>query len=132
MAKDSPMKIELDIAATDSHKIISYSNDCFRLRDKSVCGSLLISGKRLVENWFAGDYRALTTEDLDMVIEWRPEIILLGTGKRLHFPNRALLPYVVSRHIGFEIMDTGAACRSYNLLIDEGRDVAACLLPAGV
>lgn len=132
MAKDSPMKIELDIAATDSHKIISYSNDCFRLRDKSVCGSLLISGKRLVENWFAGDYRALTTEDLDIVIEWRPEIILLGTGKRLHFPNQALLPYVVSRHIGFEIMDTGAACRSYNLLIDEGRDVAACLLPAGV
>ena len=126
------MKIELDIAATDSHKIISYSNDCFRLRDKSICGSLLISGKRRVENWFAGDYRALTTEDLDIVIEWRPEIILLGTGKRLHFPNRALLSYVASKHIGFEIMDTGAACRSYNLLIDEGRDVAACLLPAGV
>ena len=125
------MKIELDIAATDSHKIISYSADCFRLRDKSVYTSLLISRKRLLENWFEGDYRNLAAEDLDIAIKWRPEIILLGTGKRLNFPQQELLSYVTSRNIGFEIMDTGAACRSYNLLIDEGRDVAACLLPAG-
>ena len=126
------MKIELDIAATDSHKIISYADDCFRLRDKSIHGSLLISAERLVENWFDGDFCNLKAEDLDIVIAWRPEIILLGTGKRLHFPEQGLLPYVASRHIGFEIMDTGAACRGYNLLIDEGREVAACLLPAGV
>ena len=58
---------------------------------------------------------------------WQPEIIVIGSGKKLNFPNKAWADYVNKKNVGFEIMNTGAACRSYNLLIDEGRNVVACL-----
>jgi len=61
---------------------------------------------------------------------WQPEIILIGSGKTLNFPNKEWGEYLNKRNIGFEIMDTGAACRSYNLLIDEGRNIVACLFLA--
>ena len=58
---------------------------------------------------------------------WKPELILIGTGKTLNCQNEGWLDYANKKNIGLEIMSTGAACRSYNLLIDEGRNVVACL-----
>ena len=124
------MKIELDIENTVAHKIVSYSDNAFQLKNKFINLNLIISRTRLIENWYNDDVQNLATQHLAEVIAWQPEIILLGTGKQLIFPNPELLPKIVAKNIGFEVMDTGAACRSYNLLIDEGRDVVACLLLA--
>lgn len=57
-----------------------------------------------------------------------PEIVLLGTGARLRFPSRALLRPLAAAAIGHEVMDTAAACRTYNVLMGEGRRVLALLL----
>ncbi len=122
------MKIELDTENANSYKIISYTDDSFRLKDQLINTNLVISKERLIENWLEDGLHNLATHHLDIVIEWQPEIILLGTGKTLNFPGQELISHVTTKNIGFEIMDTGAACRSYNLLIDEGRDVVACLI----
>ena len=120
------MKIELDTDNPNFHKIISYSENSFQLNDKVVHSNIVISGDRLVENWIDDD-QILATQHLDEIIAWHPEIIILGTGKALRFPEPKLISYVTSKNIGFEVMDTGAACRSYNLLVAEGRNVVACL-----
>lgn len=121
------MKIELDNDISLSNKIISYSDDSFQLKDKLITSNLVISNDRLIENWTIDSYCNLATQHLDEFISWQPEIILIGTGTVPSFPNPDLIAYVTSRSIGLEIMDTGAACRSYNLIINEGRNVVAIL-----
>ena len=121
------MKIKLDSENTNFYKIISYSNNYFQLKDKTVDSNLLISKNYFRENWLKEGHQHLATQHLDEILSLEPEIILIGTGKQLVFPDQELISYVTAKNIGFEVMDTGAACRSYNLLIDEGRDVVACL-----
>lgn len=121
------MKIELNNDFFTSNKIFSYSDDSFRLKDKLITSNLVISKDRLIENWPVDSYQNFALQHLDQIISWQPEVILLGTGKEPGFPNPELIAYASSKNIGLEIMDTGAACRSYNLLIDEGRNVVACL-----
>ena len=125
------MKIELDISNPHFHKIISYSDNSFQTKDRIIKTNIIITKDRLIENWLDEGYLNFATQHLENVISWQPEIIILGTGKTLSFPNQEVIAYVHSKNIGFEVMDTGAACRSYNLLIDEGRNVVACLFLPG-
>jgi uncharacterized protein len=69
----------------------------------------------------ASHMEALARED--------PEVVLIGTGRRTHFPDAAITAPLFERGIGVEAMDTGAACRTFNLLAAEQRAVAALLLP---
>jgi len=62
------------------------------------------------------------------VLELQPEVLLIGTGARQVFPGTALIAELYALRLGFEIMDTAAACRTYNVLVAEGRDVAAALI----
>jgi uncharacterized protein len=121
------MKIEIDSENSASNKIISYSDDSFTLKNKLIKSNFVISKDNLIENWSVTSYQNLALQHMDPILEWQPEVILLGTGKESGFQNYELLSYITSKNIGLEIMDTGAACRSYNLLIDEGRNVVACL-----
>jgi uncharacterized protein len=70
----------------------------------------------------------LTAADLEPVLALQPEVLLLGSGVRQVFPPHELLARLYAARVGFEVMDTGAACRTYNVLVGEGREVAAALL----
>ena len=65
-----------------------------------------------------------------MIAQLEPEIALLGTGDRQRFPHPRLIQALMARGIGVEVMDTSAACRTYNIVMLEGRRVAAALLLA--
>jgi uncharacterized protein len=82
----------------------------------------------VLEDWRPQTLRQLCAADLAPVFELEPEIIVLGSGRSQHFPDAALMAAVLSRGIGFEVMDTGAACRTYNILVSENRPVVAALL----
>jgi uncharacterized protein len=58
----------------------------------------------------------------------KPELVLFGTGEHLRFPDAKLLARLSAARIGTEVMDTRAACRTYNILAEEGRDVAAAMI----
>ncbi len=98
--------------------------------------SLIVLPERLIEDWEATIFEALTTPQLEGLLalaqEDRLEVLLLGTGNRLRFPPAAILRPVAGRFaaagIGFEFMDVHAACRTYNILVAEERKVAAALL----
>ena len=62
------------------------------------------------------------------MVDFKPELVLIGTGSRQRFPKPELLKPLITAKIGFEIMDSQAACRTYNILVGEGRQVLLALL----
>lgn len=106
----------------------SYAPGVVQVADKPLHRSCLIKADRLVTDWRPQSISDLRVEDLDAVFELEPEIVVIGSGPRQRFPDPALLAAVLSRGIGCEVMDTGAACRTYNVLASEDRKVVAALL----
>jgi uncharacterized protein len=90
--------------------------------------SLIVLPDRLIENWDAKTFEQLTTEHFEFVLSLQPEMVLFGTGATLRFPHPTLTRTLIESRIGVEVMDTAAACRTYNILTAEGRRVAAALL----
>ena len=90
--------------------------------------SLVVSGDRIVADWPARSVEALSADHMAAIVELRPEIVLIGTGARFEFPDQGLLVPLQKAGIGVEVMDTQAACRTYNILLGEGRNVAAALI----
>lgn len=90
--------------------------------------SLIVLRDRLVDHWPVRTLEDLTEADFETLAGLGTEIVLLGTGRSLRFPHPRLTSRLLSRRIGLEVMDTGAACRTYNILSGEGRSVAAALI----
>jgi uncharacterized protein len=90
--------------------------------------SLVVSAERVITAWPARSVAALAADHLAALVELEPEIVLLGTGSRFEFPEPALLAPLYRAGIGVEVMDTPAACRTYNILLGEGRNVVAALI----
>jgi uncharacterized protein len=82
----------------------------------------------LIEPWDIAGFDALSRAHFEYLLSLQPEIVLLGTGTQLRFPAPALSRPLLAARIGLEVMDTRAACRTYNILMAEGRKVAAALL----
>jgi uncharacterized protein len=92
--------------------------------------SAILTPDIVVAEWPPRDCAALTVEHINAVLALRPELILLGTGDRQQFPDARVAHAVLAAGVGFDAMDTRAACRTYNVLTHEGRRVAAALLIA--
>lgn len=90
--------------------------------------SLILMPQRIIPDWRPQLLAELVEQDLRQVLEMGPEMMLLGTGRRLQFPHPRLSALVQANAVGLEVMDTAAACRTYNILASEGRRVAAALL----
>jgi len=93
-----------------------------------ISGSFIVSPRHLLRDWTPTHVDNLQAEHLEAIIELKPELVLLGTGPRLTFPNQQLLAELHRQRIGVEVMDTAAACRTYNILMTEGRLVVAGLM----
>jgi uncharacterized protein len=79
-------------------------------------------------DWATASIESLSMELLEAALAMEPLILLLGTGTRQVFPSAELMSQVQQRGIGLEIMDTAAACRTYNILAGENRKVVAALI----
>ena len=90
--------------------------------------SLILTNTVTVENWAITHVRELELQHFETIWQTRPGLVLLGTGQRLIFPDQKIRREFAVKGIGFEAMDTPAACRTYNVLVAEGRDVMALLI----
>ena len=90
--------------------------------------SVVVAPGSLIENWLAGGFSALTADHFASLLALKPAIVLLGTGARLRFPPPPLTRALADANVGCEVMDTYAACRTYNILVAEGRRVVAALI----
>lgn len=121
------MKFNLEQPAT-AHLVRAYGPGLLRIGERSFDASLIVTASTLIERWRPRRMEDLEPDDLGPLIGLRPEVLLLGSGRRQKFPERRVLAALYESRIGFEIMDTGAACRTYNVLVGEGRNVAAALI----
>ena len=90
--------------------------------------SLIVLPDRIVEDWGATSFDALSDAHMAALAGLDREVVLLGTGKLLRFPRPELMRPLAQAGVGVEVMDLQAACRTYNILASEGRRVAAALL----
>jgi len=96
--------------------------------------SVVVPWQGDVSAWPVDDFAALSAEHFAQLAALAPEIVIFGSGARIRFVKPALLRPLIERRIGVETMDTAAACRTYNVLLAEGRPVvlAALFEPAAV
>ena len=123
------MKFTLDSPAT-LYVVRGYTPGLLRIGQRELTRSVIVSAESLIDDWRPQNIGELTAEDLEPALALRPEVLLLGSGARQVFPPHELLARLHAARVGLEVMDTGAACRTYNVLVGEGREVAAALIIA--
>ena len=101
---------------------------CARVNELELRRSFLLAPDRLVEDWRPRAVEDLQPADMEAVLALEPAVVLLGSGASLRFPAPAVLAACLTRGVGIEVMDNGAAARTFNLLATEGRRVVAAFL----
>ena len=90
--------------------------------------SIVVAADSVATGWCSGSIESLSEPQMESLAALRPEILILGSGARFRFPPPAILAPLYRAGIGVEVMDTRAACRTYNILLGEGRRVVAALI----
>ena len=121
------MSLTQDI--TDANYIITgYQPGCVLINNESYSQSLIVSPNKLITPWKVTDINQLNDTTLMEVFDLEPEVVLLGTGENLLLPDPKILALFSKFKIGLETMNTSAVCRTYGILISEGRRTAAAII----
>ncbi len=121
------MKLHLN-TTQGQNAITGHGDGYVTVNNQQIDHALIVLPDKLVNPWNIGDFASLTVADFAALIELRPELVVLGSGNVFRFPDIAIMAAFSKAGIGFEVMDTPAACRTYNVLVSEGRYAAAALL----
>lgn len=125
------MKIDYVLNSDGINLVDAYSEGAVVVSKETYRSSLILCATDIIDDWPPQTCSELTAQHLQQVVSLEPEIVLLGTGLKIVFPEDEILQPITTNRIGYEIMDTGAACRSYNFLVAEGRRVVAALFMIG-
>lgn len=120
------MKFNEELPSANHYSITAYDTHYVEINHKRINTNCIVAPSHAGE-WAVNDFQALSAEHIDTLLALKPEIILIGTGTKHLLPSEPLLKTLVNTRIGFEIMHTAAACRTYNILMGEGRNVVAGL-----
>ena len=90
--------------------------------------NLIVMADKLILDWQATDFASLNEAHFVLIIDLKPEVVLLGTGQKHQFLHPKIIQHLTANGIPLECMTTAAACRTFNILMSEGRNVAAMLI----
>ena len=126
------MKLHLT-KAPGNQLITGYGAGWIQVNELRYTQSLIVLPERVIPDWDVQTFSDLTEVHFEKLIEStsggaKLEVVLLGTGEKHQFIHPKLSHALIEAGIGIECMDTAAACRTYNILMAEGRNVAAALL----
>lgn len=121
------MKLQPD-AIANANVITGYTESSVQVGAQAWGRSLLLPWQGDVQPWGAAQFEQLIAAHFEAIVAFDPELVLFGSGRRLRFARPEWLGPLMNKRIGVETMDTAAACRTYNLLVAEGRRVVAALL----
>lgn len=120
------MKLEPD--DFDVQTIQGYGPDWVGVQGEKITYSVILGSQGQRVDWKCSHFEDLTAAHFAQLAEFDAELIIFGSGKRIRFPNAAWLQPLMAKRMGLETMDTGAACRTYNILAGEGRRVVVALV----
>ncbi|MDP3619375.1 MAG: Mth938-like domain-containing protein [Ramlibacter sp.] len=120
------MKLQPD--QSDVQTITGYGPGWVGVGTDKISTSVIITsaGERI--DWHAASFEDLGPDHFARIAEVGAEVVIFGSGSRIRFPKPSWLASLIARRVGVETMDTAAACRTYNILAQEGRSVAVALL----
>lgn len=122
------LKLHSDRAA-GGYRITAYGAGYVVINEERIRGSVVVTPERVIRDWGPESFSEMAVESFEILDGLEIDIAVLGTGATQQFPDADIIGWLGQRGIGLEIMDTAAACRTYNILMAEGRTVAAMLLP---
>ncbi len=117
-----------DAAPAGAHRITGYGEGFFLIDEARYEGSVVVTPTGIIANWPPTRVEDLDAGAMEVLQGVECEVVLLGTGRVQRFPDAGLLAPLMARRIGVEVMSSDAACRTYNILMSEGRRVAALLI----
>lgn len=109
-------------------QIRAYQPGTLQINDKTLTASAIVTSNQLIEDWTPQTAAALTPQSFEPVIALKPDILLIGTGATHVLLPISLYGDLINLGIGVEVMDTSAACRTFNALSAEDRNVVAALI----
>ncbi|MEJ8567413.1 Mth938-like domain-containing protein [Elongatibacter sediminis] len=122
--------VDLTLERPGDHLFIrSVGEEGIQVVDDWHTRSIVVGVQRLIADWAPGSASDIEAEHLGIIFELQPEVVIVGTGQRQHFLAPELQMAFLGRGIGVEFMATRAACRTFNILVSEGRNAAAALIP---
>jgi len=121
------MKIA-QIEQSGANLIDAYDQTRIRINGRDYASGLALTAEAVVCDWGPDRIADLDSGHVEALLALQPQVVIIGTGARQQFPDPALYFGLFEHGVGIEIMDTGAACRTYNILVGEGRRVVAGLL----
>jgi len=121
--------MELHLTQPDGHNLITgYGDDYIEVNKQRYSQAVVVMAEHLTLDWPASSFDALTEAHFNALLPLEPDVVLLGTGRKHYFAHPKLIAKLAEKNIAVECMTTDAACRTYNILMNEGRHVAAALL----
>ena len=105
----------------------AYSAEVLRIGPTEVRASCLVTAERLITPWAPARFEALAPEHLAEIFALEPQVVLIGSGWRQRFAPAHIRAAFTERRVGLEVMELAAACRTFNVLVHEGRQVVAAL-----
>lgn len=121
------MKLHLTTAESQN-LITAYSFEYIEINKVRHTRNLIVMAEKLILDWQATNFSSLAEAHFAHILELKPEVVLLGTGEKHQFLHPKIFQSLTTEGIPLECMTTAAACRTYNYLMSEGRNVAAALL----
>ena len=113
---------------TSRHRITAYDVDTISVNDDIYRQSLVMTADSILCPWPVSSLQHLNPENLAPIFESKPTVVLLGTGEQQVFPDAKIFALFGEQGIGLEVMDNGALCRTFNILVAEDRDVTAAII----
>jgi len=121
------MKLHLT-TAENNNLITAYSDEYIEINRQRYAQNLIIMPDALIHDWKAASFTDLANAHFKQIADLKPEVVLLGTGATHRFLHPKHYQCLTDNGIALECMTTAAACRTYNILMSEGRNVAAALI----
>jgi uncharacterized protein len=115
-----------------ANTITGYGDGYIEINKIPYSHAVLLSSDGEILEWAVKSFDELSPADFTQMATLKPELIIIGTGKRQRFPKPELLKTLIDAKLGFEVMDSQAACRTYNILVGEGRQVLLALIVEAV
>jgi uncharacterized protein len=113
---------------SSAHLIHAVEADRIRIGENWHAGNLIVTAEEIVRDWTLATAGKVTVADLAPALRFEPELIVVGAGSGSQTPDVDLMADLAALGVGLEYMHTSAACRTFNVLIHEGRRVAAALI----
>lgn len=122
--------MRLELASSEGNFITGSGPGWVRIGTREFRENLVVTSDAIQSGWAPQGVNALTEADYAGLLAHAPDLVVLGTGATIRFPDPRLTQALLAAHVGVEVMDTAAACRTFNVLASEGRRVLAALIVA--